>query len=468
MFKKLLTAVSISALSAGSAHALNISTTAPITPALELSLPGTTPGAFSVPANFTLNTDSGAYPTGTAMLVTITLPAGVTFAADATATNISGATNTLNVTLSSGGVAGVDSTVSYLVTDNAGGETGIRFTGPLGLTACPAPGAGIIMTANVDGSGTPVDGGTALSSAIISPCASALDGTVVADATDTAVALAGGYLQLNENGGVSTNGPLPIGDVNYTINPAVAITGTGTAMTSADITSISFDVVFADASNITNVDLSTGDAAVITGNTATFTITGNVPLLVDGAVDVINVIVSGANPLPAQVVSVSNAVVTFNDGVADLVPTEPGAVGPIDALQREGKSFGVFDWNSGTPGARNNVYRVTGFSSTAPVNMTITMSNSDLVPFGTMDYPGTVTPDANGEVVLTSTSGFNGIVPAFIRGDALFNFETIDNLDVDRLMAKNGIVTNFGDGANSNLAAFQTDTPSQDSDAGFE
>lgn len=453
--RKLLAAVSVLALSATSANALNITTATPVTPALELTLPGTTPGPFAVPAVFSLNTDSGTYPTGTAMLVTITLPAGVTFSSAATAANLDGVVNPgqLNVTLSSGGAAG-SNTVTYLVTSTLAGETGLTYTGPLGLSACPAAGAGIVMTANIDGSGTPVDGGTAASSAVIAPCASALNGTVIPDETfvgsgipsDTTVALAGGFLQINENGGLATNGPLAIGQLNYAINPAVAITGAGTALSPTDITSIAFNVDFVDASNIAAVTLSTGDAAVITGNTAAFNITANVPLIVDGVADFINVAVTGAAALPTQPVSVSGATVTFNDGVADLVATEAGANGAIDALQRQGQNFGPFDWNGGNPTSTLSVYRGTGFTPSVPVAYTVTMTNSPV----NGSYQGMVTPNAEGEVVLTSKGFGAAAVPAYTRGDATINFETINAIDLDRLMIRNGVVSDFGDGSNSN------------------
>jgi len=90
MFKKLLLAASIAALTSTAAHAqLTLTGTTPITPALELDLPGVAGAEFEIPASFTLGT-AGAFPTGTAFLVEITLPTGVVFSNQASPGDLSG------------------------------------------------------------------------------------------------------------------------------------------------------------------------------------------------------------------------------------------------------------------------------------------------------------------------------------------------------------------------------------------
>jgi len=82
---------------------------------------------------------------------------------------------------------------------------------------------------------------------------------------------------------------------------------------------------------------------------------------------------------------------------------------------------------------------------------------------------GTATADIVGEFVMTSV-GFGGAVPNYGRGDARITFEVTETLDVDRLMVRNGISTEFGDGANSQTPfSFPvSQTPSNDSDGSSE
>ena len=55
-----------------------------------------------------------------------------------------------------------------------------------------------------------------------------------------------------------------------------------------------------------------------------------------------------------------------------------------------------------------------------------------------------------------------------MRYDFQINFETSDVLDVDRLLVRDGVVTEFKDGANNNDFQFILDTPADDSDRGSE
>jgi len=268
------------------------------------------------------------------------------------------------------------------------------------------------------------------------------------------ISLSGNFESINEG---------LMGSVNYDADMSVVI-GAGLTpayITAADIASIAFDVEFDDVTGLDAITLSTGTSVTLAGTTASFLITdaGEIADLVDGTADDLTLTAAtgaDAAPILAQNVTVSNAVVTFNDTRADLIATEAGAEGDLDSLVREGQTFGPFDWNDGRAGRTTSVYRVTGLVPSAPVDYTVTLTNSNRDG----SYSGTLMADSVGEFVMTSV-GFGGIVPTFGRGDASFNFETTDEIDVDRLMVRNGISTDFGGGANSSLSG---DTPSTDTD----
>ena len=171
---------------------------------------------------------------------------------------------------------------------------------------------------------------------------------------------------------------------------------------------------------------------------------------------------NGIDEVEVQSLDVVNALVTFNDGSADLVDSEPGAEGGIDDLERQGQVFGVFDWNDGRAGRTTSVYRATGFQPGQTFDYEVEMTNSIFAAPNNV-FRGTGTADSVGEFVMTSV-GFGGIVPTFGRGDAEITFEVTETLDVDRLMVRNGISTEFGDGANSDLFAFSNNQPVNDGD----
>ena len=129
----------------------------------------------------------------------------------------------------------------------------------------------------------------------------------------------------------------------------------------------------------------------------------------------------------------------------------------MDALQREGQAFGSFDWNGDSPTGTLTVYRVTGLMEDTPYTVTMSNSGADGI------YNGVAVPNAFGEEVITSR-GFGANVPTYVRGDAVFIFETNDNLDVDRLQIRNDVVTAFGDGANADRDGFLGADPREDSD----
>ena len=462
MFKKLLLAGSIAALTTGSAQALDVvNNNTALTPALELSLPGATGQEFETDISVDLDTTAGAfYPTGTTFVLTIDLPANMIFGpAGAPVTAVTGSQPGLVVTPSSGGGAGATS-VEYLVSTTSTAENSITFSvTDVELLSC---GEGdITMAAVTEAGNLPIDGGSA-SGTIVEDCESALNHSVEEDFTtpnafnDTVVLLPT-YTNLNDT---------TVGLINYYIDNAVSIDGLGNPLTLADIDSVTFDVEAGDGVGLQDVTITT-DTEAFSGTTASFDFSGaNVANLVSpthpSPANTIVLQTNGTDEVEVQSLDVVNALVTFNDGNADLVDSEPGAEGGIDDLERQGQVFGVFDWNDGRAGRTTSVYRATGFQPGQTFDYEVEMTNSIFAAPNNV-FRGTATADIVGEFVMTSV-GFGGIVPVFGRGDAEITFEVTETLDVDRLMVRNGISTEFGDGANSNEFAFSNNQPVNDGD----
>ena len=150
-------------------------------------------------------------------------------------------------------------------------------------------------------------------------------------------------------------------------------------------------------------------------------------------------------------VEVRNATCTFDDTRADFIPSIEGASGDLDALEREGQVFGFFDWNQEDTSV-NTVYRVTGLSTTEDTPLTINFENSNTGQNGSFTTVVSAADVNNGEYIISSRALIADVNPGYGRADVQFNFETQNLLDVDRLIASDGIVTDYGDAAN--LAIF--------------
>jgi len=68
----------------------------------------------------------------------------------------------------------------------------------------------------------------------------------------------------------------------------------------------------------------------------------------------------------------------------------------------------------------------------------------------------------NGEVTLSSRNQIAALNPGYDRADIQISFETSNQLDVDRLISSDGIVSDFGGGANSQFLG--ANTPNADGD----
>jgi len=366
--------------------------------------------------------------------------------------------------------------IQVLVTP-ANAETTLGFNLPLTVTSCPPAGAVLTATAVLASGSVPIENGTTTTTTITPSCVDGVSGVVASDeaTSDTQVALGAYNTLVSPAGGVGPNGHI-LGTVNYTLAPTGSIDTAGTLISAGDIASIAFNVAFADASGIMGVWYAGNACTAPTmamPNAFTCTASGAaVAAAVDGTADLIEVTAKGptgtgataaVNAIVNQAVSVSSPVVTFAN--ANFVANEAGASGALDGLNRQGKTFGVFDWN-GTPqaGGTNSVYRITGL--TGPTNATVTTFNS-ISGMKSASYPFVLTPVSgnNDEAVLTSFTLGQTVGAAGDNIGDRYDFslflETNDPVDVDRLMIREGVVTAFNDGSNNSATG---NTPNSDDD----
>ena len=465
--KSLLAAVSMVALTAGTASALSI----PQTPAMgavpanvmvpegavlasELMLPADGIGSVT----FSIVTDSGDYPSGNNFIINIALPTGVAIDGPISGSVLVGTSQgagTGSAVVQSQTATGVQLFVSI---PQAGTPINrIDFDLPLELTSCAVSGT-LDITVNTEG-GTPVEDGAASAVSPIAPCESAFDTTFVADANDTVIGLTD-YEQLKDvPGGGLTNSSI-IGLYSAEIDTTVGLDLAGTPMTAASIDEVTANVVFADGSEIAGVTIDgVAGTASTDGNTYSFVL----PFGADVVDADIIVTVEGDDPIVSQAVVANSVLHDLTDAEADLIGSESGVGGALDTLQREGQSFGVFDWNSGQAGAqRLNVYRITGLDADSTVPYTVSIENAGLTGAANT-VTGSVTANGAGEAVLTD-SMIAAMLPATVsRFDFGINLETGNDVDIDRLMSTGGIVTSFNDGANNTLFS-TTNQPTGDSD----
>ena len=111
------------------------------------------------------------------------------------------------------------------------------------------------------------------------------------------------------------------------------------------------------------------------------------------------------------------------------------------------------------------VLRVTGLPMNAATPYTVDVTNT---PNGTYDgtYSGTIPAGNDGELALNSFNmfGVDNPVP-FVRGDIQICFETeATDVDVDRLLVSNGVISAFNDGSNFNDLNSDVLVPLRDDD----
>ena len=472
--KSLLAAVSMVALTAGSASALTIPVNVPATgttpavmPANALAPEGVVlANELSLPADgigdltFSIATESGNYPSGNNFIVNLTLPGGVEIDGPISGSVLESVS--LDGAVVPGGSAVVQnqsgSTIQLFVSiPQQDVINELNFSIPLSLASCNISG-GLTATVATE-SGTSVEDGVATAASPITGCASAFDTDFAADADDTVIALSD-YEQLRNTPGGTIVTTSIIGLYDALIDTDVAVDLMGTTLTAASVDEVTFDIVLEDGSEVTGISVNNvAGTASDDGNTYSFALS-HAGDITDAAVEIT---VDGGDTIVGQSVTVTNVLHDFTDaGGPDLIGSEAGAGGALDALQREGQAFGVFDWNSGQAGAqRLNVYRITGLDADSTVPYTVSIENAGLTGAANT-VTGSVTANGAGEAVLTD-SMIAAMLPADVaRFDFGINLETGNDVDIDRLMSTDGIVTSFNDGANNSWR--EVGQPTRDSD----
>ena len=472
--QKFLVATSILALTATSASALDIANGIVGAPAgiatstmsgfagplaLELCLDDADADAVSGNVAFTITPTAQPANFPQNLLVTVTLPAGVTFSSTLGGSALFSDQSTLS-TVQTGGLGGSSSATFNLSEANNSSDT-LFFSLPIDVNGCP-DGAGIEINVidtqtnlavegdavvNTNETTTMVGtGDDAVPVRLLPGCQSLLTTTITPADPEKEIELTD-YTSLS-------NGIL--GTVETTVDGTILVDAT-TFATPALIDTIDYRV---------DVEDSTGLAAAVVagGGSGSFAGENSVSISAPYAAGPRNVFVTadGVDAIVSQDVDIHSEVTfTAASGLVDKAPV----YGDLDPLNREGAVFGRFDWVGANNGAGTvTILRVTGLPLGEAVPYTVNLINT---PNGTYDgtYSGVIPANHDGEVGLDSHSLFDVDNPVnFVRGDAELCFETNAALDVDRLMTTSGgQVASFGDGSNFNV---QATNPTTDFDNG--
>ncbi len=476
--KKLLTTTAIAAAAATSAHATltvdysatpaaTVSAIPTIASELDLSNTTGTPltSTFGFQAAFTTADTGGAGN----FLLTINLPAGVTFSQNILSStlatdfpnNIDTVANNGDdygaIAIQSGGGAGSQQVVLVVTTIGATNQINMKLPLNIGPDACSSPAPISISFVNqLTNAG--VGGGSASASDNVVLCSSAFNssgtGLGVAAGTPDLLGVASGYTLFKTAPGTSAT----LGTINASIDatPQDDVAGGG-SLVAGDVAKAEFSVDFVDATGIDSVTVDFGGSTTQTvstpvGNSFPFVVTTNLGKLLDGTADSIKVNVGGGTgTLPVikeQAVSVGSSTLTFNAtstaSTQNLISSEAFASGALGSITRDGQSFGPFDWVGDASKASRNIFRFTGAVADSTEGE-VTFSNSSTGANGT--FPLTLTT-ANGEGQVDSIA-LDALNPGFGRADVKFFFFSPGPADVDRLMLRGDVLSTFGGGANT-------------------
>jgi len=461
--KSLLFTAAAVALTAGQASALDLENfMAPTGAVLSEDLDfANTPVAGIFPFDLTL-TNGGQFPADDNLFITIRLPSGLDFPAGADAGDFINDADVDTVSLFDRDVVNGQNQVELLVSLNETNSVeDITFNLPIEVNECPGN-EGLFITAQIGNDNgifveNDVNGAQITQPGVdaILSCGETKDDTVVAASGMDDV-----LIRLDDYTLISPLADLPdvtavVGTVDFNFGPDVVIDlqAPPTPITTADLDEVTFDIVVMYAAGIDQIDV---DGIVCDQGTTPETMTtfscefvgADLDALFLGPLDV-NVTVDGTTVLPGpNTITVTNVVCDFSDANADFVPQVTEAGGALDTLQREGQVFGFFDWNA-EAGPVNSIYRVTGLSTTEDTPLTVVFENSNTGQDGAFETVISAADVSDGEYVIASRRQLAELNPGYARADVQFNFQTTNALDVDRLISSNGIVSDFGDSANS-------------------
>lgn len=415
-------------------------------------------GALSNVFGFNVTTQ-GTVPPGQNIFLEVELANGVfsrnVVPADAVSGNLSG------VVIDSGGQAG-DSSVRFLLTTATPGPIStIPFDLPIRATGCDVSVA--VTEFETEVAGTPIEGGTASLAAPAVTCASAFSASLAPDASLTQLVSAAtpaysdfataapdvadsavlGNFAVTVNTGVQialNDGATPPATVAASATQIDGYSLIATLENAAGIATIGNtggNIFAAGSQNVTGSSVALSSAAVgapTTPATATFTIGLN-----------------GTTPASVAAQNIGISAATLDLAAANFLNDEAFASASVEPLTYDGQYFGPFDWVADANGLVNNIFRITGLPG-SDVGYQLIVENSSKGESFNGVFSGTLlgSNTTNGEARLNRT-GLTSVAGEFGTADISMVFNTVADLDVDRLMASpmNAVVSSFGDGANS-------------------
>jgi hypothetical protein len=507
MIKKLMAATSVAALIVGGANAQlalkqdtnNVSgdIVAPYVLASEvdfakLNATGNTSGigAFGLTV-----TTEGVIPPGQNIFLTIQVSGGTI------ASNLDGSEINAGITgavVNSGGTVGA-TTVRYLITTdttdqsaglgNFAGKDGVSLTLPVRATGCGDV-TFSVTEFQTETAGTPIEGGKASLTDFSSPakvipaltCESAFNASLVLDGEDSTLDLdatpAFSLFDLTTALSDTTTTAI-LGNFALALTPA-NIDMVGTAAAATDVLGFSADIDFSNTDEIVSGEAasdvgstlfdSDGGAVVVSGND--INLVGTTPAT--GAdTGTFELLISGTDPVLAQSVSASDAVLALRTTGTSLKATDPFTEADVEDLKYEGYVFGPFDWVSDSKRAVNSIFRVTGLSPDTDVPAQIILENSRNGDSFNGVYPFTILGSSvQGSEVRINSAQLEALAGVFGTADVTMVFSVDADLDVDRLNASpaSSVVTPFGDGANqdgSGVGSTAPGTTNNDDDGNY-
>lgn len=449
--KKLIGGVSaLAMITAGTASALTFTLPDPaIKLAEEVDFTGTVAGNLG---QMEIGTNDDL-PIGTGYKLTVNLTGGAVFNG-LVASNLSGV-GVDNPIISTGGANGQTQVVILFDVSSAlttGKSHPVLLDLPVKLASCASDvSANIILTNAV---GSVIEGGTAALAGAALTCVDAFDVTIAPQGTDSIVTEASGF----KNFKVTPDDTATVGyfgDVTVAIDTTAVGPNLATPVTPADLTSLTYDVEFENATGIAGVSQVQG--APIGFATKAATASGTTYSVATGAAqsaaatDTIKVTLSGLAPVALQTLTVENATVNLAAGFEDEPATVIG--NGVDGITLDGANFGPFDWVGDTSTIATTVFRVTGLTSKPQTFVTLRNSSGSKdgtyeVNLSAKTLSGAASTGSS-QLVLTNADIQAAVGSGFGIADVIWTFLSSDAVDVDRLIATGGIVSAFGDTGNS-------------------
>ncbi len=455
LIRKLLTAASVVALTAGGAYAQTTTiqqasvasseVSAAVQFAAEADL-ATLATNDESDATFGLRVGTSSQIPAQNMLLSISVSNGTWETAIDGSALVSGSIG--DQVVFSGGAAG-GNTVEFIFTPDATATSGsgyadsVTFKLPVALTSCNNLTFSVTSFAAQDDS---VDYGSDALDAPAVTCVNAISATLVADADPTSLIYASTppFSDFAANA-PDTSSTAVLGEFDLSINTSVRKRlDTGATVDAADVSGYQVVIGFATSStgiaSCAAVDPTDFFAASASASSASCTISGSAAADTATEDGQFTITTSGSSTVAKQAVSVTSATLYMSGG---LVASEPFSAGAdVENLTYTGgQTFGRFDWVGDATKTTNNVFRITGL--TAETDGTLIVANSTEGMDGS--YPFTVTP-VGGEVLLTRTELTAIVDGNFGRADLTFLLEATGSVDVDRLMSANGVISSFGNG----------------------